>query len=89
MGGLCHPPRNSAQLLGGPAPPPSNPNVMRWWSPPERALIWFYLAIWRYLALSGGCRLISGRARPRAGAHRRGATGDWPGPPSVFHKAMI
>ena len=38
MGGLRHPPRNSAQLLGGLASPPSNPNVMRWWSPPGSGL---------------------------------------------------
>ena len=38
MGGLRHPPRSSAQLLGGLASPPSNPNVMRWWSPPGSGL---------------------------------------------------
>ena len=43
---------------------------------PERAFIQFYLAIWCYLALTGGCRFSSGHARPRAFAHRRGAIGD-------------
>ena len=38
MGGLRHPPRSSAQLLGSLASPPSNPNVMRWWSPPGSGL---------------------------------------------------
>ena len=42
MGGLRHPPRNSAQLLGGLASPPSNPNVMRWWSPPGSGLPLLY-----------------------------------------------
>ena len=63
MGGLRHPPRNSAQLLGGLASPPSNPNVMRWWSPPGSGLSllsggsWDSSVLSRFLAGASVCAI--------------------------------